>query len=415
MNLSLSKIQFNAEFINRWFLIAASISVTGIFFSRAMISIGMIGIVLLYFISKGWKKPFNYSSKDITLFFLAPIFILYIIGGLWTYDFPYWTDRVQVKIPLLLVPFGFWAVNEIITRKTIDLVLCLFLFLSFATALGSFIYYLFHYAEITESYKSAKTIPTIIGHIRYSLMLGLAFFVSIQLYLSSSITNNGFEKKVIAGMGIFIFIFLHILSVRSGLLAVYATAIVWLLILIVKKRDKRFLLILPVIVLFPVVMYLFVPSMRNKVDYMTMDINRFISGKSVNNYSDGNRLLSMKIGTELGLKHPFIGVGSGDVQKEMGSVYQQQYPDIDQKNWLIPHNQFVYIFTALGFTGIFIFLICLIYPVLQKEVMDNILCVAFLVSTYTSFLSEATLELQQGVALISLFFSLAYSRRIALS
>jgi len=411
----MTRIQFSATFLCRWFLIAASISVIGIFFSRAMISIGMIGIVLLYILGKGWEKKNSFTRNDLTLFFLAPVFILYIIGGLWTHDCNYWIERVQVKIPLLFVPFGFLAIKEMISRRSIDIVFLLFLFLSFATAMGSFIYYLMHFAEITESYKSAKTIPTIIEHIRYSLMLVLAFFVSVQLYLSQSVTKFQFEKKLVAGMGIFIFIFLHILSVRSGLLALYTTALVWLFIIIIKKKDKRFLLLIPVVILFPVFMYLFIPSMQNKVNYMIHDVNRFVSGKSVNNYSDGNRLLSMKIGTEIGLEHPFIGVGSGDLEKEMGKVYEKEYPDMEQRNWLIPHNQFVYIFAALGFLGLIIFLICLVYPILQKEVMDNILCVASIVSVYTSFLSESTLELQQGVALISLFFSLAYLRRIALS
>ncbi|MBC7450071.1 MAG: O-antigen ligase domain-containing protein, partial [Cytophagales bacterium] len=104
MNLSLNKIQFNASFINQWFLTAASISIIGVFCSRAMISIGMIGIVLMYFMVKGWTKPFSFKAKDLILFFLAPIFILYIIGGIWTEDTSYWMDRVQVKIPLLLLP-----------------------------------------------------------------------------------------------------------------------------------------------------------------------------------------------------------------------------------------------------------------------------------------------------------------------
>lgn len=143
---------------------------------------------------------------------------------------------------------------------------------------------------------------------------------------------------------------------------------------------------------------------------MVRDVSRFVTGKSVNNYSDGNRLLSMKIGVQIGAEHPVIGVGSGDVQQAMNEVYQKEYPDIDQHNWLIPHNQFVYVFTALGFSGLVIFLICLVYPATQKEVLHDLLCVAVLVGAYTSFLSEATLELQQGIVLVSLLFSIAYIR-----
>lgn len=409
MKLSLKNIQ-SPSFLNYWFTIAACIALVGIFFSRAMISIGMIGIVLLYILNQGWKINFFNRSGNTVLLFLAPLLLIYIVGGLWTEDYSYWSDRVQVKIPLLFLPLGFFAIKDIITRKSVDLVILVFICLCTATALGSFVYYLIHYKEITESYKHAKTIPTIIEHIRYSLLLSIACFASAQAYMHSSLLKTTLQKRFIAGMGIFIFIFIHILSIRSGLLALYATGFVWLFIKALESRNKKLLLLIPALCGFLVAMYFFVPSLHNKVDYMVLDVNQFVTGKSVNNYSDGNRLLSMKIGVEVGLEHPAIGVGSGDVQLAMNEVYRNEYPDMDQHNWLIPHNQFVYIFTALGLFGLIVFLICLIYPITNKAVMTDMLCVAVLVSSYTSFLSEATLELQQGILLVSLLFSIAYIR-----
>jgi len=410
MNLSAGNTYTSASFINIWFLTAGVVALLGIFFSRAMISIGMIGIVLLYFLNKGWQQSFKWKRDELQWFMGLPILLIYLIGGLWTEDYSYWLERIQVKLPLLFLPLGFWAVRDIITRKTIDVLIVVFVALCAATALGSFIYYLLHYKEITESYKHAKTIPTIIEHIRYSLLLTIAFFASVQAYFHSVVMTTRLQKNIIAGLGIFLFLFLHILSIRSGLLALYSTCFIWLIIQVFKSGNKKLLWLFPAAVGFLVAMYFFVPSLNNKVNYMVRDINQFVSGKSVNNYSDGNRLLSMKLGVEIGLQHPWSGVGSGDVQKEMNAVYEKEYPEIDQRNWLIPHNQFVYIFTALGFTGFVIFIACLLFPLLNKVVFSDIFCVAVLVSSYTSFLSEATLELQQGIVLISLLFSLAYIR-----
>ncbi len=409
MKISLKNLQ-SPSFLNYWFITAGSIALTGIFFSRAMISIGMIGIVLLYFLNEGWKfNPLKQKGGKVLLF-LAPILFIYLIGGLWTEDYAYWLERIQVKIPLLFLPLGFMAMQEVVNRRSVDLLVLLFISLCTATAIGSFVYYLMHYKEITESYKHAKTIPTIIEHIRYSLLLSIACFAAVQAYTSSTILSTPLQKRLVAGMGIFIFIFIHILSIRSGLLALYATGLVWLFIKVLESGNKKLLWLIPIVCAFLVSMYFFVPSLHNKVDYMVRDVSRFVTGKSVNNYSDGNRLLSMKIGAQIGAEHPVIGVGSGDVQQAMNAVYQKEYPDIDQHNWLIPHNQFVYVFTALGFTGLIIFLICLVYPATQKEVLNDLLCIAVLVGAYTSFLSEATLELQQGIVLVSLLFSIAYIR-----
>lgn len=410
MKLSSKNIQINSVFINNWFLLATCIALVGIFFSRAMISIGMIGIVLVFVFTKSWEKPYSLKSPDLVLFFLSPILLIYLIGVFWTEDYQYWWDRIQVKLPLIFLPLGALAIKDIVYKRTMDILILIFISLCAATAMGSFIYYLLHYSEITESYKHAKTIPTIIEHIRYSLLLAIACFAAAQAYFKSSILSTTFQKRLVAGMAVFIFIFLHILSIRSGLLALYATGVVWLFIQVLESGNKKLLWLIPALFGFLISMYFFVPSLHNKVDYMVRDVNQFVTGKSVNNYSDGNRLLSMKIGTEVGMRHPFVGVGSGDVQRAMNEVYENEYPDIDQKNWLIPHNQFVYVFTALGFVGLISFLTCLLYPVFNKTVMNDMLCVAVLVCTYTSFLSEATLELQQGIVLVTLLFSIAYLR-----
>ncbi len=410
MKLSLKNIQSNHTFLNNWFLLAGTIALLGIFFSRAMISIGMIGIVLMFLLTKGWQKTLNIKSASTSLFFLAPILGIYVMGVLWTEDYAYWLDRVQVKIPLLFLPLGVWAAKDVIARKTIDLLVLFFISLCMATALGSFVYYLLHFNEINESYKHAKTIPTIIEHIRYSLLLTIAFFAAIQAYSNSTVMTTKLQKYIVLGMGLFIFAFLHILSIRSGLLALYGTGFMWLLVYVFQSGKKKLLWTLPIGALFLVGMYFFVPSLNNKVNYMVRDIKQFTSGKSVNGYSDGNRLLSMKIGVQVGLQNPLIGVGSGDVQKEMNAVYKSEYPEIDERNWLIPHNQFVYVFTALGILGIVVFCFCLVFPLIYSSVLTDVFCLAVLVSSYTSFLSEATLELQQGIVLVTLLFSLAYLR-----
>ncbi|HSY61247.1 MAG TPA: O-antigen ligase family protein [Cytophaga sp.] len=415
MNLSFKNIHSNISFLNNWFLIAGIIALVGIFFSRAMISIGMIGIVLIFILTKSWQKTFFFKSENLLLFFLAPVLLMYLIGGFWTENHAYWLDRIQVKLPLLFLPLGAWAIKDILRQRTIDLLILIFIGLCAATALGSFVYYIVHFKEVTESYKHAKTIPTVIEHIRFSLLLAIAVFAALQAYFNSSLLATKNQKYVVAGMGFFIFIFLHVLSIRSGLLALYATGFVWLIVYVFQSGKKKFLLVLPAGLAFLVLMYFFVPSLHNKANYMVRDISQFVTGKSVNNYSDGNRLLSMKIGTQVGFEHAFLGVGSGDVRDAMNVVYKNEYPDIDKRNWLIPHNQFVYIFTALGIVGLLIFIFCLTYPLFNQYVLGDIFCLAVLISSYTSFLSESTLELQQGIVLVSLLFSFAYLRRVAVN
>ena len=75
----------------------------------------------------------------------------------------------------------------------------------------------------------------------------------------------------------------------------------------------------------------------------------------------------------------------------------------------------MYIFTGLGVVGLLIFRLCLLYPLLNQYVLNDVFCLAVLISSYTSFLSESTLELQQGIVLVSLLISFAYLRRVAVN
>ncbi len=96
-------------------------------------------------------------------------------------------------------------------------------------------------------------------------------------------------------------VFLHVLSVRSGLLALYAGIVVYVFFETLAKHGvKRMLLTLCLISLLPIGMYMVSPTLRNKIDYMVRDVSRFKDGKNVNNYSDGNRLLSWQLAWEIG-------------------------------------------------------------------------------------------------------------------
>ena len=213
-------------------------------------------------------------------------------------------------------------------------------------------------------------------------------------------------------MAVFIFIFLHILAVRSGLLAMYGSLIGVVVLQAFFQKKYSLLLAIPTLLVADVALYFLSPSLRNKAAYMKKDVGQYTGGKNVNNYSDGNRLLSMQIGWTIAKENILLGVGSGDAKKVMDEYYIQNYPDISEENRLIPHNQFVYILLIGGVVGLAIFLICLLLPLTSISVWKDIPMMVVIISVYSSFLSEATLEVQHGVLLCSYILGLVYLRMI---
>lgn len=329
----------------------------------------------------------------------------------------YYMEKMNLKLPFLFMPLGFAALKEMPKRYFLH-VLTVFVIFVFCVSLGSTINFIMNYVEITENYKYAKVIPLLfeINHIRFSLMLVLAVFSTVYLFSNNYfVFDSKTERKLFFGMGIFIFFFLHLLSVRSGLLAFYASVFVIIISYIIKKKKyKNGILLLALLIVTPLLMYIILPTIRNKVDYMILDVSKFMNVKdknkerNVNDYSDTNRLVSIKMGIELGSKSPIIGLGLGDVQNEIFRAYEINYPKVAQERRLIPHNQFVYVYMAVGGIGLLLFSFFSFYPFFSKSTYAGFLFLTHNTIFISSYLSEATLENQLGVCLFIIFYLITY-------
>jgi O-antigen ligase len=399
---------------NAWLLLCSLLLLVGIFVSPALMSIGMISTAGLLFMPNAWSTiQSNFKSQPLYYLYMG-IFFMYLVSGLYSENLDYWSEKLQLKLPYLLLPLSLSSLN--IQRKTIHYFMATFFVFTLLGAVGSLINFALNYEAILKSYLHAKTMPTPfdIGHIRFSLMSAFSIFIGyylIQENFLASIKNN----KWYLGIGTFIlFVFIHVLSVRSGILAFYAGAFVYVVFEGSKIWGvKKMLLSLLVLLCIPVVMYLLSPTLRNKLTYMVKDVSQFTSGRNVNNYSDGNRLLSWTLAWRIGNENPTIGVGVGDIADKMNHIYETEFPyseyvkkdgtlgwhGIAPNNRLIPHSQFMYIFAGCGFIGLLWFVVLNIWPYFQAQARSFWLLMVYHTIMLTSFISEATLEIQLGVAL----------------
>lgn len=391
---------------NKWILVCALALIMGLYLSSAMMSIGMIATALLLF-TPGAISQIGSNLKSQPLYILLfGIFAFYLVSGLYSDNLHYWGERVQIKLPYLLLPLSFAAVS--LTKKTLYIILYVLFITVLIGAIWCLINFMLNYDAIVESYLHAKIMPTPfdVGHIRFSLMSTFSAFIGWVLYKDQFVFKAQWERYILLGGALFLVIFLHILSVRSGLLAFYVAAGVYLILEAWKNKNfKQLIISVLFLAVISCAMYFLSPTLRNKASYMNQDVSRFQEGKNVNNYSDGNRLLSWKLGWRIGNENPMIGAGIGDVLDEITKIYVSEYPEIEERNRLIPHSQFVYIFAGCGWLGLLWFVAVCFYPYLDVRLRNTALFIIFNTIIVTSFISESTLEIQLGVAL-HLFFLL---------
>jgi O-antigen ligase len=138
-----------------------------------------------------------------------------------------------------------------------------------------------------------------------------------------------------------------------------------------------------------------IPSLKNKLDYMTYDYRSFENGE-VKNLSDGVRIISMKGGLEIAKQNLWLGVGAGDLQDEMNKFYAEHYPQLEESDHKLPHNQLVWTLATTGIIGLALFLFGFSFPLFINGNYKSWLFVIFHVILFSSFFTEATLEEQVG-------------------
>lgn len=376
-------------------------------YSKFALSVCMLALLVVALFELDWTRSFPLRFNSAFLqnlhqtwryrpyLVLSLYFFLVFFSGLYADDQGYWLERLRIKIPFLLAPFAFAALPPLNKRQYYGIFYFLLVLLAF-TALQVGVHYLQNFTEINELMGKGHPMPTPMNHIRYSLLLTLSILGGVFLSIRKFYWRYPWERYLIIGLTLFLFAFTHILSVRSGLLALYLALSALSLGYVFRTGKIKYAVIcLIVLIGLPMVAYQHVPSFRAKARYTIYDMEMYLAGEE-GKYSDSERIISLQLGMELGRQNPWAGVGTGDLRQKMHRLYAERYPDLPPK---MPHNQLVSIFAGSGLIGLFVFCFAFFFPLFYHcNYRDPMLSSLHLI-IFISFLMENTLETSVGVAL----------------
>jgi len=393
--------------------------IVSLVFSPFLLTISMIGLLILGLVKErghkeeklsrftlnkdlwnnlsDWKK--NASFLVITFYFFLVLFGIWQVEG----DYTYLLERLRIKLPFIALPIAFLGLPHFSDRQIKGILYFLLIFIML-TGVGICINYCLNFELINEMLSRGKPMPTPRNHIRYSLLVGVSIIGGIYLIKEQYFFKNPTERYFIISLTIFLFLFIHILSVKSGILCLYvALGILCLQYIYLSKKYLFGFIILAGLISLPVIAFLTIPSFKHKLNYMHYDLNKYIAGEG-EQYSDSGRLTSLKVGWELFKTAPVFGVGSGNIKREVLHIYQKKYPDYVKP--ILPHNQFVFVLAGSGLFGFFFFLLAVFVPIFYAKYYRHF----FFLGLYTIFLMalilEHTLENAEGVGIFSFFILL---------
>ncbi len=369
-----------------------SLMLIGFMAGRALLSLGMFFFFLNTFST--FKKN-EVKNNKYWLWGLVWVAI-YALSYFWSFDKGYWLERVQVKYALIIFPFSF-LFHKKLKINHLELFTYILTLCSLLGCFYSLYFYIVQFDQVIHNIYYAKVLitPAYKDHIRYSIFIAC---VVIWLFYYYKNALHDWFKKCIPFLIVFFIIYLHILAVRSGLMVLYLFILLFFLRTLFLKNWKISVALLACSVLVIYLAFQNIASLQAKKKYFLQTLEAYNKNNADVNYSDIGRIVSYKLALKSIKEHPIIGVGAGGVREEMKQQYLKNYPNINAKQMIVPHNQVLEVLLATGVFGTIPFLIWLFYPLtFVKKNRDGFYLFATWLVLFCCLMVEAMLEIQMGL------------------
>jgi O-antigen ligase len=375
-------------------------------FARALPSIAIIVLVISSLLQIfNLNTKINFSKHKNFLPFIV-LFIIFALSTLMTDEgnWKYAIEQLVLKLQYLAFAIGFILIPPFSGRTYQN-----FFFFFFLLVLGTTFFTIYHFlfldkGDILDYYSRSKILFTVIDHVRYSLFICLAIFLGIYLLVKKYVVKTTFTFWLIFAGTMFLILFLHILAVRSGLVAFYAIFFLLAIYFLVNKHYKASIFIVAMIIFSIILSYKYIDTLRMRYSYTLYDLKMSENlNESGNDYSISRRIISNKVAYNIFREHPVFGVGEGNILVEIRKKYIRNYPFIREENILDPHNQFLRQLACTGLVGFIIFMVCFYYPLFHRKNYKHIPLLVIYIIVSISFLVEDTLDIQLGLS-FCLFF-----------
>lgn len=379
--------------------------------SMAIILLLVYSLFFIY--TKRKEVKFKYSKEVLIL--ITP-FLFILLQGFYS-DWDSFSKNVVRSLPLIIFPLLFFYLKPWIKKKEVRIVLrtlvisaisySLFLLIvafyrqiNYKPDFSTINWYFFTYYDYTEA---LHIHPTYLG-----MYLCLAFAVVFLSFL----LNKG---RVILKVLILVFLGVNVFLLGSRIALVSLMLIILILVFskFRKTEIKKRILILSIIVATPILVFVFVPIVKERMVDMTFGLKESYQyakygdkGKD-NNYNGGlaPRFQIWDCAVEVGNENYLFGNGFGTTQKLLNDCYLSKGLTDFSKQDYQTHSQYFNNYARGGLVGLFVLLFVYFYSMVYAIKNRNLLHFNFMVMIVVVSLTENILNLQLGIVFFCFFNS----------
>lgn len=361
--------------------------------NKSLLPIIIVITMLLWIIEGNFQAKFQ-NLKNPYFFISIVLYLLHIVGLLYTNDLKSGTFDLEQKLSLALFPILFFSGSEIDQHHQLK-ILRSFIYGCALAGLICLVNAFYKYYISGEANYFFYSQFSVITHASYFAMYA-CFGIILILFRKEIIKHLVLKALLIT----FLTIIVILTSSKSGLLSLVMIILAKLIydIVQIKKYKRSFIMIL-VISISSISIYLLFPKSFERISEMKESIQT--SSSAVNTTT--SRISIWKSSFTIISSHFIFGVGTGDVKDALKQAYAlKNEKQFIEKN-LNAHNQFLQTFIALGLPGILVLLsllLSVIYTSFKAQVLDGTLLGIIIA---INMLFESMLETQAGVVFIAFF------------
>ncbi len=373
----------------------------GLLRSRLFLSLGMI----LLGINALWNIPPREWLKQKWWLMGVAWVAMYALSGLWSTNKAEWGVYLQMKLPVLLLPLAFSFLPPFTARQLQLLTISIGMML-LGGAFYSVSFLIFDYTHYIQEYNVSHILPTPVYGDYICFSTSCALFIIWSMYMWPRLLSKS-AQYVVSIIALLLAVYLHILASKSGLVAFYLFTFSWAIYTVFAKRSIAGIAGVLCIPLFLYCAVTFIPTLHERKAHIVYTYYRFRDQDKSGTLGDLSRLISYDVSMKIIKEHPLLGVGTGDMLAEMNTGYDKWYPQVtEERNRLIPHNQFLTIALGCGIPAMLFFLIWVFMPLFHlPEGRDRFFFIITWSVLLIQLMIEPFLEGQFGV-FVYLFFLL---------
>ena len=237
------------QFSFNLYLLGLIVLIASLPLSKFGMSIAQIGIAISWVLGGDYKNKFKIFFSSRIALLLSSVFLLHLIGLLWTTDFEYAFKDIRIKAPLLLMPF-LLVTSPRLNKFQFDILLYALIGGVLASTLISMAVWLgFTGKEITN----IRDISIFISHIRLVLICCIAIFAAVWLITHNKSVKSDLYSVVLIAVILWLTFFVFFIQGLTGMIVIATASVAAMGLLILHSRQSVRKTLYLVILVFPAV------------------------------------------------------------------------------------------------------------------------------------------------------------------